>query len=214
MVVRYIELRSENGEHLPFFMVTSHSFCTKGTPFFMPYEIQSGSHIHVPGLSNVLDDEFQLKRTPEDSSVRGVPLKFNFQHDLESLWWIMVWVLTRGVDDQECQKFASATFVNQLQPCQERLDALLGQPQTIFPSIVKGTLTHLFAMGCLLYTTYREREMENQLQNLETYSACYEMIGAAIKSFKSLDIKVRLQTITSNNRPHRTKRKRSDSPEA
>lgn len=74
----------------------------------MLYEIQSGTFLCEPELPDLLTEA-----TLQDDLV-GIPLKFNFQHDLESLWWIMLCVLTCGVDHKQFQDFASTVFINPL----------------------------------------------------------------------------------------------------
>ncbi|KAF9449014.1 hypothetical protein P691DRAFT_703938 [Macrolepiota fuliginosa MF-IS2] len=79
-----------------------------GTPYFMPLEIHSSSTFYIPPFSvldpasldpdslPVLDlrdqDDMQVGPTPTGEEVETLAPKFKFQHDLESLWWIILWI--------------------------------------------------------------------------------------------------------------------------
>ncbi|KAF9441182.1 hypothetical protein P691DRAFT_739850 [Macrolepiota fuliginosa MF-IS2] len=67
-----------------------------GTPFFMPVEVHDSRPLRAsPPLSlehSAAGSATPLDTPPED---KRPPLRvlFRFQHDLESLWWIIVWIL-------------------------------------------------------------------------------------------------------------------------
>lgn len=48
------------------------------------------------------------------------PVVYNFQHDLESLWWIILWILTTRVDHLDSQLYAQSIFINELGCSNER----------------------------------------------------------------------------------------------
>ncbi|KAH9848221.1 hypothetical protein C2E23DRAFT_862778 [Lenzites betulinus] len=65
--------------------VGGHSDPRTGTPFFMAVELQTGSHIYRPHIDLALGRP--STREPSLAVVRH-----NFQHDVESFFWILLWV--------------------------------------------------------------------------------------------------------------------------
>ncbi|EAU87390.2 other/FunK1 protein kinase [Coprinopsis cinerea okayama7 len=75
-----------------------------GTPFFMSCELQTGIPITPdPDLAAELDRDRDSEWSEEDSEELQ-PILHNFQHDLESIWWIILWLVTarlRGCSSRE-----------------------------------------------------------------------------------------------------------------
>ncbi|KAH9474513.1 hypothetical protein JR316_0012974 [Psilocybe cubensis] len=72
-----------------------------GTPFFMPTEILFERFLHHPlpdrlGISNPYDNN----DTEEETLDEARHLVHHFHHDLESLWWLILYLITSHVEDQ------------------------------------------------------------------------------------------------------------------
>lgn len=81
----------------------------------MAYEIQQGAHLQLSPLNLSFDTEANFKNTSTKGGVQ-----FNFQHDLESVWWLLLWIVTRGVEHSDSHQFARRVFSNQTRPSQNR----------------------------------------------------------------------------------------------
>ncbi|EKM82150.1 hypothetical protein AGABI1DRAFT_126494 [Agaricus bisporus var. burnettii JB137-S8] len=67
-----------------------------GTPYFMPLEIHRGRSLCPRPVLNRLDVSVMtsnLDKNPRQSKPASPSLRYNFAHDLESLWWIIVWIV-------------------------------------------------------------------------------------------------------------------------
>ncbi|KAJ3532810.1 hypothetical protein NMY22_g7598 [Coprinellus aureogranulatus] len=140
-----------------------------GTPYFMANEIMLNRPM-LP-VSPTTDIVLQPKSNPEDIShlkalgqaikarakaAQGIPgqpaasIVPSFQHDLESIWWLTVYLLTVRVDHQRSQNFAERIFQHTTEltyarsRCLERpvLDKLIS---CLHPDIaeIAGTLEYL-----------------------------------------------------------------------
>lgn len=62
----------------------------------------------------------------------------NFQHDLESLWWILPWTVTCRIDSDAAFAYGRPIFVNQTDPSEARrncfiAESILGELETFLP---------------------------------------------------------------------------------
>ncbi|RXW20599.1 hypothetical protein EST38_g5253 [Candolleomyces aberdarensis] len=89
-----------------------------GTPYFMAHEILSCNYIRVGTqslTSSTVDETFQMYEEPtiDDSSEElESPLQHNFQHDLESVFWIALWIITARIDHTPSIKHAKLIFTS------------------------------------------------------------------------------------------------------
>jgi hypothetical protein len=177
----------------------------------MPYEIQSGRYLQTSSVGVHLGEEYGVTPTP---CVKQVPLVFNFQHDVESLWWVALWVVTYGTDYYEdTRRFVSAVFCNQLQPSSERTGLLTGpekQPNSVFSDQLMDVGTDLFGICAYLRNQYISRETDNKLFDITTYSHCYSVLSMFLQKFLHLDFRVQL--VERDEWPER-KRTRGPSPD-
>jgi len=180
----------------------------------MAYEIQNGAYLCVEPLNlSFAEEEKDLEDT-----LPGV--QFNFQHDLESLWWLLLWVVTQGVEHPESQQFAKTVFSNQSRPSMARTHVFTspGYLQTclakfLHPSI--KDLGHSFVVALdLLRTSYIKR---NKPSVIESYSTIHQNIHAFLKTLKSklsspvtLQLRSHQSVNPSNTLPRRVKRRHSD----
>ncbi|KAG9218182.1 hypothetical protein CCMSSC00406_0010224 [Pleurotus cornucopiae] len=109
-----------------------------GTPYFMPHEILSSRYIAPRSVTEkepeLGDDDFRDGGAPQPPEP---PPVYNFQHDLESIWWIFVWTITCRVSHEPSIAFGRTIFQNLMEPPLARLRFL------------EDTITQRF-MGCLL----------------------------------------------------------------
>ncbi|KAF9554783.1 hypothetical protein CPC08DRAFT_605787, partial [Agrocybe pediades] len=83
-----------------------------GTPYFMPIEIASSTYLY--------DDDESLDESDDDDSVLEtfpnndieMHVIHNFQHELESLWWIILYELTARIMHLSSNNYAKTIFQN------------------------------------------------------------------------------------------------------
>ncbi|KAJ2930982.1 hypothetical protein H1R20_g6111, partial [Candolleomyces eurysporus] len=88
-----------------------------GTPYFMAYELLSRNYIRV-GTQDI--DEGTLEETVQemqglhfdDPASEEPPLRHNFQHDLESVFWIALWIITARIDHTPSIQHANLIFTS------------------------------------------------------------------------------------------------------
>jgi len=179
----------------------------------MAYEIQQGAHLQLSPLNLSFDAEANFKNT----SKGGV--QFNFQHDLESVWWLLLWIVTRGVEHSDSHQFARRVFSNQTRPSQDRTqmfmhpiqlsDALTKQ---LHSSVQKMARPFVVALD-LHHVSYTNRLKDNQIDNVASYSTIHKNMHDFLKILKSKlssPVTLKLRSQSRNTPPLRVKRKHSD----
>jgi len=80
-----------------------------GTPYFMAVEIMTQIPITRKPAPTTSNTSFFYYPT---NNIVAKKVVHNFQHDLESIWWILVWILTKrtGSTNAVCKQFAEDVF--------------------------------------------------------------------------------------------------------
>ncbi|KAF7775873.1 hypothetical protein Agabi119p4_4266 [Agaricus bisporus var. burnettii] len=71
-----------------------------GTPYFMPLEIHRGKPFYRkrgPYKASISSMHGVWNRYPQGRTHASPSVRYNFAHDLESLWWIIVWIVLKRV---------------------------------------------------------------------------------------------------------------------
>jgi len=118
----------------------------------MALEILDRRYIFQPRAFNASDkedddkDEFFTalhpvkKKDPQNTErFPTPPVVHNFQHDVESVWWITLWTLTGRVDHVEAKNYANAVFQTTLTPSSSRRQVLLST-ETTFQTVLESVL--------------------------------------------------------------------------
>ncbi|PPQ79050.1 hypothetical protein CVT25_002359 [Psilocybe cyanescens] len=90
-----------------------------GTPYFMPTEVLANDYFFVPSSrpKKAIPSDY-VKRTPGVTGPNKPIVVHNFQHDLESLWWLVLWLITSHTEDQPSESWHSPVFqVDAIQRC-------------------------------------------------------------------------------------------------
>jgi hypothetical protein len=133
----------------------------------MPIEIQRMDYLYVP-YPSIGRDPDQVNSLP--------PLQFNFQHDLESWWWVLLWSIIQGIEDEVSHKYAAVIFSNVRAPNPERFKAfkipgyLHQQLEKYLPPSVRPLLGLICGALGMLVNAYLEREKTNRLHHVASYS--------------------------------------------
>ncbi|KAF8882556.1 hypothetical protein BD779DRAFT_1674902 [Infundibulicybe gibba] len=146
-----------------------------GTPFFMPLEIQDQEYFSQPASQGVPQVTYGME--PMTHAQVDRPVRFNFQHDLESLWWVLLWVITEGPDHTSSRKFADKIFQNRPQASTQRRRVVknsnyLLEVAGFHPSV----LTYGDSLSrCMvaLYLSYLDREQKDRLDESASYAGAH-----------------------------------------
>ncbi|KAH9487287.1 hypothetical protein JR316_0001357 [Psilocybe cubensis] len=181
-----------------------------GTLFFMPVEIMQNCYLYtkarnhnkVISLVGNLKEAMLRHHTQYDQTTNGkptaTPVVYNFQHDLESLWWVLVWSLTARVDHQPSRTWANYIFqhdavlttarLNFLRPYRGDPDENVQDLQRIMlPSI--SVLSYLVdALRDAMDIDYSKRESGNMLRDPLSYAIIVNLFHFAFQTLQnSLD---------------------------
>ncbi|KAG8896798.1 hypothetical protein FRB99_008646 [Tulasnella sp. 403] len=178
-----------------------------GTAIFMPVEIQKSMTFFDPAENEI----FSLT-PPASPKPNPPPVIHNFGHDLESAFWIFLWLLARRVEPVcrhcvgDCGSWWEKVFQNSLEPSQER-EAAFTRPWICFNRL----LTHWTAGGlpepfrlelanCVNYTVmtlfkaYKTRG--DRFDEPQTYHDLYQSVEKTIRESRRYpDAKLRALSV-------------------
>lgn len=200
---------------LPFFcLITVHY---QGTPYFMPYEILGLEYIWIPEPpTEEPTDEIEIldiTALAADSSPLAPPKRpnvvHNFQHDCESLWWLLLWTMTSRSRHKSAQTFGNSIFRNTMTLSPERrfafkffieqdlLEALNGSNA---PPFLAKFMEHL---RYVLYKHYKRREKGEDLFKASSYVGVHQDLNKWFALFSSHKDsswrKIKLNSLQSSN---------------
>ncbi|KAF9533046.1 hypothetical protein CPB83DRAFT_525402 [Crepidotus variabilis] len=93
----------------------------KGTPYFMATEIYKGFTQARYPRPTIRTWDFTLNPKPD----KRIPFQHNFLHDLESIWWILLWTMLQRVPFAPSHQYAAGLFVNTRNIPQAREEAFV-----------------------------------------------------------------------------------------
>ncbi|EFI27001.1 other/FunK1 protein kinase [Coprinopsis cinerea okayama7 len=148
-----------------------------GTPFFMACELQA----RVPLIPE--EDDPTIDSEEDDDLPEPLrPVSHSYQHDLESIWWIILWLVTARLRAGHSRAWSDTFFKHSrdihygqsrywLLSCGGSLESLAGFPSDLPPSLYgKSFLGHLSAFRFYLCREYRRRYGANGLEDPGSYS--------------------------------------------
>ncbi|KAF8176470.1 hypothetical protein BJ912DRAFT_1045964 [Pholiota molesta] len=167
-----------------------------GTPYFMPHEILSLSTLHVIEqdeadvetdpftVDQVLEIEASLtlvEHDPETTVTQSAPeqvIIYNFQHDLESVWWILLWTLTSRVPYEPSTDFAKKVFQNRTTMWMERKNCIMYDISRPLTACLEPSLCPFAAplenARNTMFKYYVVRAKEKKLFDLEWYRKIHQ----------------------------------------
>ncbi|KAH9476734.1 hypothetical protein JR316_0010649 [Psilocybe cubensis] len=183
-----------------------------GTAYFMPLEIMLSSYLFSPSHDNTLpaQKEFaiarqlsvkerlaelalQLQNSTTTQPQKGVA--HNFQHDLESMWWMLLWNICCRLDPTQSTKslqdFGKAVFINDRKPTHARIHCITAPfGKTVTPKAPKSILSIVTSLSLLsgeLYQNYVDRGRNGAYNDVGSYAQIHSIF---FETFKALDEEV------------------------
>ncbi|EAU89819.2 other/FunK1 protein kinase [Coprinopsis cinerea okayama7 len=191
-----------------------------GTPPFMACEIHTSKYLLPPPT---------LERIPPGGKVPVVPrpkgpVVYHYQHDLESLWWIVLWIVTMRVRQNLPRRFGEAMFLSEagmrnglarttlFSECIADDDMFL---ESLPPSL-ESLAVPLENLRYDLYAAYTSRNQEDRINDIGTYSYImgraftlfFDDVGNSRSEWESVDLVVEhdapypIRTSTVVSGPH------------
>ncbi|KAH9476624.1 hypothetical protein JR316_0010537 [Psilocybe cubensis] len=188
-----------------------------GTPYFMPLEVMMSSYLFssdhdkritamehgTPSFPahNSLDIEearylergANLERKAQETpAIAETGVAHNFQHDLESIWWILFWNICCRLDPEQStpslQNFGKAIFINEIKPSNARIHCIT---KTSFgesiianaPKSIYSFVSLLFVLREDLYQDYIERGREGAYNDVGSYAKIHDRFLFLFKIF-------------------------------
>ncbi|KAA1476319.1 hypothetical protein DENSPDRAFT_784887 [Dentipellis sp. KUC8613] len=149
-----------------------------GTPFFMPIEIQRQIYIYrISSKTDLFNEE--LGYSAFDSSPPP-PMIHNFEHDLESFFWFLLWTVTVRTGEKNTQDLVAPIFVNssECSPAREEAitdgDHLRHRLADLLPHELKELARHLYVFRLNLMRGYVQRAQA--LGDPSKYSKLYSIV--------------------------------------
>ncbi|KAG2008946.1 other/FunK1 protein kinase [Coprinopsis cinerea AmutBmut pab1-1] len=155
-----------------------------GTPPFMACEIRTSKYI----LRELRDDRVDMDSVLPDQPQPQGPVVFNYQHDLESLWWIFLWLTTARLKQTRSQEFGSELFTSDMgRPTSLLREHLFSKCiiddwllRKAIPSSVEPFIVAIENLRRDLYKAYAARNHDDKVYDIQTYSF---ITGPAFESF-------------------------------
>ncbi|KAA1476316.1 hypothetical protein DENSPDRAFT_843230, partial [Dentipellis sp. KUC8613] len=157
-----------------------------GTPFFMAIEIQRRVYIYRR------DDEFVLSnnvlkypKRQDFRNVQSLDVIHNFEHDLESMFWLLLWTITVRTGDANTQDLVASIFRQSLSCSTDREKAitcgneLMNKLEARICQELKNIMEPLAAFRLGLLWSYVNRK--EAFSNRTTYSPLYGYVRKALE---------------------------------
>ncbi|KAH9474512.1 hypothetical protein JR316_0012973 [Psilocybe cubensis] len=183
---------------------------TTGTPFFMPVEILNKDYFYYKGFEHPeYDSDYE---DASDSRVPAAPAEddivtHNFQHDLESVWWLILYLIVsrvfiqpneywegRILDKEQANRWISGVFQNLLVLSKERSrcfvrGSIKQQIMNFTPNHLKDLVDRLQRNKDVLLSFYTNRERKEQIYDHASYARVHVNFGKFLASIQNMEPK-------------------------
>lgn len=145
----------------------------------MPHEILSARYIAPLPITEqepeLGDNDFRDGGAPQSPEP---PPVYNFQHDLESIWWIFVWTVTCRVPHEPSVAFGRTIFQNLMEPPLARLkfleDTITQRFMWCLLSPLQQLAGPLEVLRSFMVDAYSYRRKANGLADLSSYVKAHQ----------------------------------------
>ncbi|KAF5316634.1 hypothetical protein D9619_006094 [Psilocybe cf. subviscida] len=112
-------------------------------------------------------------------------VRYNFQHDLESLWWLVLFYITKCVGHQPSEDYAEFIFQKTLTPSSERSECFIDNfrssgGRSLHPRLKEPFKDLMEKLRAALYEEYVAREAFGQLTIPESYSYIHGLFAKQV----------------------------------
>ncbi|KAI8974041.1 hypothetical protein BD414DRAFT_498981 [Trametes punicea] len=155
-----------------------------GTPIFMAVELHSGVAIYQESPFSVRIEDWNKRVT---SAKSRLAIRHNFQHDLESIFWILAWLVFTHIPEQNCAHITanlfhstSSQFVASRQNFLLNSDVCIQCLECLRPDLPPMLTTGLVTMRAILHKYYLDRRLS--IGDLSSYSPIYGLFREVLET--------------------------------
>lgn len=146
---------------------------------------------------------------------------YNFQHDLESVWWILLWSATSRVSHPPSIAWSRDIFRNTMSPSQPRLDCLLLSIASTLKARLHPSLQSFVAplevLRTNIYAEYIERRNAQAMSDHTSYIRIHRIFDAFFHAIRRTQatwggtalVTQHQSVVTNNNTSNPGRRKRT-----
>ncbi|KAF4623621.1 hypothetical protein D9613_001484 [Agrocybe pediades] len=155
-----------------------------GTPYFMPIEIINSVYMYPPrpkpgNVQKAGTADFFFAKANTRLKPAKMHVTHNFQHELESLWWIILYELTARIYHRLSMEYAETIFKNTVAPISARMNAIHNpiddKLNEVLAETAKLFIDPVERLRWALMVEYKEREEAAQLENPESYIVIHDV---------------------------------------
>lgn len=161
------------------YLLNGHRDCTEHKSLAVSLKLPVRS-LEYERLKDINKDFCErIETLPGDSTQfipeYNAPVLYNFQHDLESLWWVLHYCITTWVDHQPSQDYAREVFLRSQHPSTKRNLAFRHNFKSRGGRFLHPKIKPLFAdfmesLRAAMYEEYVAREAFGQLSMSASYA--------------------------------------------
>lgn len=152
----------------------------------MPHEILDLDTLYSSEQDEVLSSEtqgltdlaawFAASDTPVTPKQNQM-IVYNFQHDLESIWWIFIWTATSRVPHGPSMNFANKIFKHTTTLSKERADCMIkdisGPLNDCLDPLLRCLALPLEKLRKFMYAHYVRRASDDKLYDVGSYTGVH-----------------------------------------
>ncbi|TFY70853.1 hypothetical protein EVG20_g2145 [Dentipellis fragilis] len=156
-----------------------------GTPFFMAIEIQRRIYIYRRYNSrDSSSDDFEYPKPRKSKNTKPLHMIHNFEHDLESFFWLLLWTITIRTGNANTQNLVASIFLQSSQCSTDRENAitdgdeLMDGLESSISQELKEIVEPIAALRDILMRGYLKRKQA--FGDLKKYSKLYGHVRKAL----------------------------------
>ncbi|PPQ79053.1 hypothetical protein CVT25_002362, partial [Psilocybe cyanescens] len=176
-----------------------------GTPYFMPTEILAMEYLYQP------IEEVEIMGRSKYTANTNAPSRdiviHNFQHDLESLWWLILYLIISHIKDQPIEDWQNSVFKDAVERCKNwaapifqnviGLSAgrrfcfkysLMKATESFIPENVAPVVNALEVNRRTLLRSFMVRVKDGNLRNIDSYAHIHLDFGELLEEIQALRV--------------------------
>ncbi len=154
----------------------------------MPVEVHRSRRFYrSPEQLSEYDEEFDpLTSNPPTTSPTTreeeplvSPVKFRFQHDLESLWWVALWILLCCVGGAAARILEEKIYTYSNTPSNERVTFFVSRGNSLSSHLreeLRPLVSTILDIRGLIRGSYEDKEKSEKYLDHETYRSIYKQV--------------------------------------
>lgn len=177
-----------------YFVTSVFDINLQGTPYFMPWEIHASERLYVGDVVEPPDigefNSFLFEPQSQEDNGKPPPPRFRFQHDLESLWWVALWIVLCRTKHPKALEVADVVFTYNEIPTPDRRRLFTNKAfapflTSIIPAEISPLVGGLDNIRAMLHFSYVDAGFSGDntvISNVKRYSGIYQKVWSGFSS--------------------------------